>query len=383
MAYTDFSFMRPGNGDGEEPKKKPLSENEKIAIAQSEREKMLEYMRHPSYKERLKKEMFVDSYSPNNPKNVQDLENEYTTRMKEISTIPISRGNFENIDKYYHGMYFMEESDDFPPQSGVTQFPSKLFPEGRKSPAYKLGAPHIVISEDEFSKNILTNPVAYAQVVGHELGHSSNRAIPGGDTFTSKNVPRTHIFKKLHEHAISPEADQRAAVSELLDDVNFMRMGKNYRKSVEELAAKRIGPEKARMIAETQERLQKERKELQKKYGRSYDPEKHGYPEPPEEWQDIQRPHISENLENNPAEVSTRMIGLRRLAAEKFGHNMNEDFDIKKYKDQIQNYFKQNDMIDEYEQLSRDLGLSDDQINEMMKYIAKSNNQPSVSRYTA
>jgi hypothetical protein len=77
------------------------------------------------------------------------------------------------------------------------------------------------------------------------------------------------------------------------------------------------------------------------------------------------------------------MIGLRRLAAEKFGHNMNEDFDIKKYKDQIQNYFKQNDMIDEYEQLSRDLGLSDDQINEMMKYIAKSNNQPSVSRYTA
>ena len=375
--YTDFGFMRPGNGEGEEPKKKqPLSENEKIAIAQSEREKMLEYMRHPSYKERLKKEMFVDSFNSNDPKNVNDLENEYAIRMKEISTVPISRGKFQNIDSYIYGEYFR-------PAAGAFPLPSKLFPQGRKDPAYKLGVPHIVMSEDEFSKNILNNPLAYGQVVGHELGHSSNRGTPGGESFTSKNVPRTHIYKALEEHAWSPEADQRAAVSELLDDVNFMRMGKNYRRKVEELAAKRIGPEKARMVAETQERLQNEWNALQKKYGKSYDPDKHGYPTPPKEWDEIQRPHIRESLEDNPAEVSTRMIGLRRLASEKFGHNMSEDFDIKKYKTQIQNYFKENDMIDEYEQLSRDLGLSDDQINEMMKYIAKANNQPSASRYTA
>ena len=375
--YTDFGFMRPGNGEGEEPKKKqPLSENEKIAIAQSEREKMLEYMRHPSYKERLKKEMFVDSFNSNDPRNVQDLEDEYARRMKDVSTIPISRGKFENINKRFHGEYFR-------PSKAIFPLPTKLFPQGRKDPAYKLGAPHIVMSEDEFSKNILNNPLAYGQVVGHELGHSSNRGYPGGENFTSKNVPRTHIFKALEEHAWSPEADQRAAVSELLDDVNFMRMGKNYRRKVEELAAKRIGPEKARMVAETQERLQNEWNALQKKYGKSYDPDKHGYPYPPKEWDEIQRPHIRENLEDNPAEVSTRMIGLRRLAAEKFGHNMSEDFDIKKYKTQIQNYFKENDMIDEYEQLTRDLGLSDDQINEMMKYIAKANNQPSVTQYTA
>lgn len=375
--YTNFSFMRPGNGDGEEPKKKqPLSENEKIAIAQSEREKMLEYMRHPSYKERLKKEMFVDSFNPNNPKNVNDLESEYARRMKDVSTIPISRGKFENINKHFHGEYFR-------PSKAIFPLPIKLFPQGIRDPAYKLGTPHIVMSEDEFSKDILNNPIAYGQVVGHELGHASNRGIPGGENFTSKNVPRTHIFKALEEHAWSPEADQRAAVSELLDDVNFMRMGKKYRKAVEELAAKRIGPEKARMVAETQERLQNEWNALQKKYGKSYDPDKHGYPYPPEEWDEIQRPHITKNLEDNPAEVSTRMIGLRRLAAEKFGHNMNEDFDIKKYKTQIQNYFKENDMIDEYEQLSRDLGLTDDQINEMMKYIAKAERQPSISRYTA
>lgn len=75
------------------------------------------------------------------------------------------------------------------------------------------------------------------------------------------------------------------------------------------------------------------------------------------------------------------MIGLRRLAADKFGHNMNEDFDIKKYKDQLQDYFKKNGMIDEYKQLSKDLELSDDQINEMMKYIARVPQQQST-RYT-
>lgn len=376
--YTDFGFMRPENGDGgdESKKKQPLSENEKIAIAQSEREKMLEYMRHPSYKERLKKEMFVDSFNPNNPKNVSDLENEYATRMKEVSTIPISRGRFDNINKYFHAEYF-------PSIEGATPLSPKLFPQRRKDPAYKLGVPHIVMSEDEFSKDILANPIAYGQVVGHELGHSSNRGIPGGDKFLSRNVPRTHIYKALHEHSWSPEADQRYAVSELLDDENFMLMGKNRRKKIEELAGKYIGPEKARMIAQTQERLQNERDDLKKKYGKEYDPEKHGYPYPPEEWNEIQRPHIMKNLEDNPAEVSTRMIGLRKLAAEKFGHNMNEDFDIKKYKTQLQNYFKENDMIDEYKQLSKDLGLSDDQINEMMKYIAKAESQPTASRYTA
>jgi hypothetical protein len=378
-AYTDFSFMRPGNGDGEgeEPKnKKPLSENEKIAIAQSEREKMLEYMRHPSYKERLKKEMFVDSYNPNDKRNVADLEEEYATRMKEITTIPISRGKFENVDKYFHGEYF-------PKTKAVFDIPSKLFPEGRKSPSYKLGAPQIVISEDEFSKEMLENPSFYGQVVGHELGHSTNRGIPGGFPMRSEDVPRTYIYKALDEHAFAPEAPQRYAVSDLVGP-NFMSMGKRSRQKIEELAGKRIGPEKARMIAEAQQKLQEEYDALGKKYGRSYNPDIHGVPKIPyEEWDMVQNPIISQNLESNPAEVSTRMIGLRKLAAEKFGHDMNEDFDIKKYKDQIQNYFKQNGMIDEYKQLSTDLGLSDDQINEIMKYIAKAKGEPSVSHYTA
>jgi hypothetical protein len=374
MAYTDFGFMRPGNGNGDEVKKPSISEGEKIAIAQNEREKMLEYMRHPSYKERLKKEMFVDSFNPNDKRNVADLEDEYATRMKEVSTIPISRGSFENIGKDFYGEYF-------PKTKSIIQLPRKLFPEGRKSPAYKLGTPQIVISEDSSSQDLLQNPELYGQVVAHELGHSTNRGAPGGLPIRSKNVPRTYIYKALEEHAFAPEATQRQAVSEMINP-DFTYMNKGYQKRLEEIASKRIGPEKARMIAEAQHNLRKEYAELDKKYGKNYDPDIHESPKNPYiELNKIQNPRMQQYLENSPTEVSTMMIGLRKLAAEKFGHDMSQDFDIKKYKDQIQNYFNKNGMINEYEQLSRDLGLSDDQINEIMKYIARVPQQQ-MSQYT-
>lgn len=414
MAYTDFGFMRPeGNAEedggpvknffkklfrpqrglvGDVPvtglkKSEPivrqdpnrrvipdgLSDAEKIAIEQDEREKMLEYMRHPSYKERLKKEIFYDSFNPNNKRNVKTLEDEYSRRLSEVTTIPISRGRFSEVkdSEMPYAQYY-----------GLASYGSQL-PGGNKSELAKRGFPQIVMSEDLKYPEMSKNPNLYRQVLRHELGHSSHAGMLGGYAYSEKqsDIPYPGMVDKaLLEHSESPLSQQKDAVGDLMEP-HFLYLPKGYRERTIELAAKKIGPEKVQQILDAQSKMRAEYKALKKEKGREY-ADKYGPDWNNQQFREIQNTPMFKHLDRNDTEVATRMIGLRRLAADKFGHNMNEDFDIKKYKDQIQNYFKQNGMIDEYKQLSKDLELSDDQINEMMKYIARVPQQQQTGRYT-
>ena len=416
MAYTDFSFMRPeepstqedgpikkffqnlflkqqGGLVGQSPaslvKKEPsapkvdpnrratpdsMSDGEKIAIEQNEREKMLEYMRHPSYKERLKKEIFYDSFDPNNKRNLKTLDDEYKRRLEEVTTIPISRGRFSEVkdSEMPYAEYF-----------GIASSSHGL-PGGYKGELYKKGFPQIVMSEDNaYNNEINTNPNLYRQVLGHELGHSSHSGMIGGYAYSDnpKDIPYPGMVDKtLLEHAESPLSQQKVAVGELMHP-SFPSSPKRFKEKTINLALQKIGPEKVQQILDAQTKMQAEYKNLKKEKGRDY-ANKYGPDWNNPEFRDIHDDYMFRHLDQNDTEVATRMIGLRRLAAEKFGHDMNEDFDIKKYKDQIQDYFKKNGMIDEYRQLSKDLELSDDQINEMMKYIARNQNQQQTSRYT-
>jgi hypothetical protein len=413
MAYTDFGFMRPeptqesDNGPiksffqklfrpqrglvGDVPvtglkKSEPvvrqdpnrrvvpdgLSDAEKIAIEQDEREKMLEYMRHPSYKERLKKEIFYDSFNSNNKRNVKTLEDEYSRRLSEVASIPISRGRFSEVkdSEMPYAQYF-----------GITESSHGL-PGGYKGDFYKKGFPQILMSEDSQYPEMSKNPNLYRQVLRHELGHSSHSGMLGGYAYSDKpsDIPFPGMVNKaLQEHADSPISKQKVAIGELMSP-SFLNSPKGYKERVVNLATQKIGPEKVQQILDTQSRMNAEYKALKKEKGSEY-ANKYGPDWNNPEFREIHNDPMFRHLDQNDTEVATRMIGLRRLAADKFGHNMNEDFDIKKYKDKIQDYFKKNGMIDEYKQISKDLELSDDQINEMMKYIAR-NEQQQTGRYT-
>ncbi len=415
MAYTDFGFMRPeenqDGGDGpvkkffqnlfakqqrglvgdtpvtklkksepvlrQDPNRRVvpdgLSDAEKIAIEQDEREKMLEYMRHPSYKERLKKEIFYDSFNPNNKRNVKTLEDEYSRRLGEVTTIPISRGRFSEVkdSEMPYAQYF-----------GITESSHGL-PGGYKGDFYKKGFPQILMSEDLKYPEMSKNPNLYRQVLRHELGHSSHSGMLGGYAYSEKpsDIPYPGMVNKtLQEHADSPVTREKMILSELVSPY-YNTLPKSRQKEVDDVSIRRLGPEKVQQIKQAQDRMNAEYKALKKEKGREY-AEKYGPDWNNPEFREIHNDPMFRHLDQNDTEVATRMIGLRRLAADKFGHNMNEDFDIKKYKDQLQNYFKQNGMIDEYKQLSKDLELSDDQINEMMKYIAQKENQQQSTRYT-
>jgi hypothetical protein len=418
MAYTDFGFMRPeeaSNQDdgpvknffkklfrpqrglvGDAPvtglkKSEPvvrqdpnrrvipdgLSDAEKIAIEQDEREKMLEYMRHPSYKERLKKEIFYDSFNPNNKRNVKTLEDEYSRRLSEISTIPISRGRFSEVkdsELTYgvpYGAYY----------SMVVGRGYKL-PGGAKGELAKKGFPQIVMSEDLQYPEISKNPNLYRQVLRHELGHSSHSGEIGGHAYSEKmnEIPwPTMVENELYKHSESPAVKEKLILGEFVSPY-YESLPKRIKQKTDEVALRKLGPEKFQQIKEAQAKMNAEYNAIKKEKGLEYANE-YGPDWNNPEFREIHNDPMFRHLDQSDTEVATRMIGLRRLAADKFGHNMNEDFDIKKYKDQLQNYFKQNGMIDEYKQLSKDLGLSDDQINEMMKYIARVPQQQST-RYT-
>ena len=87
-----------------------------------------------------------------------------------------------------------------------------------------------------------------------------------------------------------------------------------------------------------------------------------------------------EFLYQNPTEAAARLGNIRRIAVEKFGHDMNEDFDIKKYGPQIEEFYRQKNVKSPYRDL-KEQGLSDEAINEMMKYIARVP-QKQTGRYT-
>jgi len=351
-----------------------ITDGEKKNIDEDERQRMLAYMRHPSYKERLKKEIFYDSFNPNDKSYQQTVDDEYNRRIQDMESIPISRAKFstQRETEMPYGQYFPWES-----------YHHNL-PGGVKGPLGKKPFPQIVMGEDTENNEVNINPNLYRQVLGHELGHASHAGSLSGWAYNrdQKKIPYPGmVVGKLEKHAESPLMQQKMAVREMMSP-EFMQMPKRYQNKTTELAAQKIGPEKVQQIIESQKRMNAEYEALKKEKGRKYAQEK-GPNWNSAEFNNIQNNHILDHLDQNDTEVATRMIGLRRLAAEKFGHDMNEDFDIKKYKPQIQEYFKKNGMIDEYNQLNKTLELSDDQINEMMKYIARRTpSQQQTGRYT-
>jgi len=351
-----------------------ITDGEKAAIDQSEKERMLEYMRHPSYKERLKKEIFYDSFKPGDKSHNKTVDDEYERRINEITGIPISTGKFSEVkdSEMPYAAYYP-----------ITTYFSQL-PGGYKGNLSKRGLPQIVMSEDKENNEVNINPNLYRQVLGHELGHSSHAGTMGGHAYHPKSneIPwPSKVEEELKKHAESPLMNQKYAIKNMSDQY-FKNSPTRWKNRQIELATQKLGPEKVQKMLEAQNKLMTEYEAVKKEKGRKFaDLQGPNFDKNPE-LRDVQNNYIMDSLNQNDTEVATRMIGLRRLAAEKFGHDMNEDFDIKKYKDQIQDYFKKNGMIDEYKQLSKDLELSDDQINEMMKYIARNPSQQQTSRYT-
>lgn len=326
MAYTDFGFMRPeGGGDGDGNIPIPIETRRKMA--EDERQKYLAFMQHPSYKKRLLMEMYGKEANPDSAEQQQALEQEYGRREKTVSNIPIKFKR--NIP--YLGQTIPGEED----------------------------ARRILLSEDG---EMASNPDQFQDVVRHEFGHAVNNAILGRGG-NNMNPVEGIIMQQSRPG--------RKAMSELMAQFSSDKgvWDKGEKQKAIRDATKEFG-------AETVNKVLKLRKQADQDIGLF---KKRTIDEWPEFNKILDRDTF-ESMYQNPTEFAARLGNIRRIAAEKFGHDMNEDFDIKKYGPQIEQFYRQKNVKSPYKDL-REQGFSDEAINEMMKYIARVPQQQST-RYT-
>lgn len=325
MAYTNFSFMRPGNGDGEGDI--PIETRRKMA--EDERQKYLAFMQHPSYKKRLLMEMFGKEANLNSAEQQQALEKEYGRRVNTISGVPIRIK--KNLSEAY----------------GLT------YPGEKNTRS-------IVLSGQE---KMATNPEQFQDVVRHELGHAVNNGIVG------RGGNKMNPIQDIMNRESSPG---RKAIADLMQPFPFdLYWDEGEKEKAIKDATKEFGTETVNKVINLRKLADDDTRLFRK---RTID-----------EWPEFHKILHDDTfyaLYQNPTEAAARLGNIRRLAAEKFGHDMNEDFDIKKYGPQIEKFYKEKNVKSPLKDL-KEQGFSDEAINEMMKYIAKAERQPSVSRYTA
>lgn len=315
--------MRPGNGEGDIPI--PLETRRQMA--EDERQKYLAFMQHPSYKKRLLMEMYGKEANPESAEQQQALEQEYGQRTKTISDIPIK---FKSNIPYY----------------------------GQTIPGEQT-ARRILLSEEG---QMAANPEQFQDVVRHEFGHAVNNAILG------RGGSGTNPVEGIMMEQSRPG---RKAMSELMaqfsSDKSAWDRGEKQ-KAIRE-AAKEFGPEAVNKVLKLRKAADEDVRLFKK---RTID-----------EWPEFNKildRDTFESLYQNPTEAAARLGNIRRIAAEKFGHNMNEDFDVKKYGSQIEKFYKEKNVKSPLQDL-KEQGFSDEAINEMMKYIARVPQQQST-RYT-
>jgi hypothetical protein len=336
--YAADGLLMPNNGG-------PIPVEKKQQLAEEERVNFLKYMDDPTYKKRLGAELFGDKFN-NLPEQTKLVESEYAKRRNDIEKIPISQADIGSDYGFYTTPYYAGR---------------------RKNPQ---GTIQITNVDKPTPDHPSQNEGTYRQVVAHELGHASHRGDVAGE------YERDSTFEQLVEKYHDKDREKLAD----LFNPNLGWATNKEKKEIYEAANKLLGAEQVQKILKKKEELDLEVEQKQKQYGDKYDPNIHG-PFYPEEFTKIIDTARYNHLKQNPTEIATRMIGIRRLAADKFGYDFNTPFDISKYKEPIRKYLKENNMIDEVSDLDTILKLSDDQINEMMKYIAKNNDNENGEVY--
>jgi hypothetical protein len=360
-------LLMPGPGDEVAPV--TMSPEQRAAMAEQQRQSFLTYMQHPSYVQRLGRELYGEGYNPEDAKRKAQVDKEYARRTGSIQQIPIKEA--EHPEANYYAVYQQEFDKNAYPELAA-QFRMTSDPKSLEVDT----APHSVyMNVDKKYPEMTNNPELYKQVLGHELGHASHLAEVGypyeGFTrsiFSSKstNTKPDILMKEL--------MDKEKMGTSIVNDSAFEKLPKFVQKFVLNRVRKTSGDEKVNDILAQKAALDAEYKAAQEKYGKDFKEEIHA-PDIPEKMREYGDLTMMDHLRDNPTEIATRMIGLRRIAAEKFGHDMNEDFDIKKYGPLLEEYFKKNGMKNEVREL-RQGAYTDDQINRIMKGIAQ-NTSPS------
>jgi len=296
------------------------TEEGKDSISEKIKIEYLKYMEHPSYKERLKKEMFGDNYDEKS--NKDSLEKEYQNRIKNIEVTYIERcgglgGNYYN-DKAFiisdtnatvHELVHAE--DNGTPGSGFENILRNMHPSEKFIEYLYKGETKDTLKKIEKSIDILSDALL------KYIDNTDNFNIRFDDgnviNFTknnSKDFLDTKILFKNNYLKINPKNPLKAL--NYFIDFNTSQ----YQEEIKLLREK-----------------EKTREERQSNY----------------------------DYLKKPTEAKARLNHLR-FQAIKIGYDLNSKFDI--------NNFPELKKDSQYLELKDGLELNDKQINKLMEYVA-------------
>lgn len=296
------------------------TEEGKDSISEKIKIEYLQYMKHPSYKERLKKEMFGDNYNEESDKD--SLDNEYENRVKNIEITYIQKGfgfggNYSKDNAFIvsdsgalpHELSHSE--DNTTPGFGFVNVLNKTLPLTQSLEYLYKGETKDTLKKIEKSINILSNALL------KYIDNADNFNIRFDDgsviNFTKNNAKDFLDTKNLFKNnylKINPKNPIKALNYFIDFDTS------QYQKVI---------------------KLLKEKEKIRKENQSNYDYLK------------------------QPTEVKARLNHLR-FKAIKMGYDLNDSFDMNNFPELKKDF--------QYLDLKDGLKLNDRQINKLMEYVA-------------
>jgi hypothetical protein len=303
--YTDFGFMRPGNGE------------ETKQLYQKEVENYKKYMEHPSYKERLGRELFGDKKID---KNV--VEEEYKRRLQKLPTVKImdvsglnagEAGHYqpsENILRatdsptFYHEM--THAMDKSPSMFGVAD-DTPFTDIKEKYVTYPVKA--LKDYRDKYGQYIAQN----IKTLQEKLVKDLDEGVISPPSYLTKNQYREDLLKYDPKRIIRNPSPEQGITQEYINKFNSLPESQFINKAIE---------------AEDKEyRLN---------------------------WIDYLK---------DDSEMKAKINSLRLQAIDKYNYDPSKPFNINDFPELKKDW--------QYKQLTEDLKMTDEDIMNLSKYIAR------------
>lgn len=309
----------------------------------------IKYMEHPSYKLRLAKEMYGDQII--DEEKQQKIDEEYEERMFQLKMVPIFIDESRGPSSKEHSMYDRENNQ-------IKSRKKDLFHELSHSVEWRRSSIDPTENEKGFNEKKIELISNDSENFGRILSEIDSLYLEKykilGDSKIEYRKNYNEFIKLINEYIINNEnsndfkekhSDVDALKKEInseYNDISLNRFFEIFNSPFEQLFFLKNYGELMQKLTDFQEK--------EKTYNER-----------------INKLEAYFNYLNSNTEIKARLNYLRIKAMEEYDFNLDREFNI--------HDFEELKKDPQYEDLKIDMGLSDEQINELMKYTAENVNE--------
>jgi hypothetical protein len=307
------------------------------------RQNFIKYMEHPSYKQRLAKEMFGDEKIDKEKK--KKIDEEFERRLEKIRNVPIKM------------MPDLPKEDEYKDPSGYNPITDTIE-----------ATPHAIRHEFQhkidFDSGLEIKQGGFEKIKNSFVGDAEENYFNFLESQETKqhNLDKISLAKIIKEYILNNKdsIDFKIKVDEYFYDPDYKTSYDYVLAMTEEVSGIEMHQFKSYFNDEDQKKIHFENKELIDRM---------------KDYMDKLNELIGNyNYYGKSTEIKARLTYLRLRAKNEFNFNLKKDFDINKYTE------LKNDR--QYKELRDKLHLTDEQINELIKYTALNATEDPKTHYS-